>query len=1128
MAADTNNVSFFGVLRLPILVVLLCAAAIVLPATAAADTPVVGISSPAFNAKLNTAQVPVTFDIDDEDAIVSVKCSVDGGPEVDCVSPWTTPALGEGSHYVIVKATDEFDNVGSTPVGFSIDLTPPNTSINIGALPAARTTSTNATFSFTSSDPTATFQCRLDPGSFSACTSPKFYSGLADGFQTFEVRAVDPAGNVDPTPAAHSWEIDLDGPAIAITGQPPANKTFGTFVFTVDATAQSVQCRLNGGAYTACVPPVEVSGLIDQQVNSFRVRAIDELGNISEAIHTWTVDTVAPPVATIAAPVGGSWLNDPTPQISGTVPEADSGVRIYNGTVALGTAVTTGNDWQFTPSAPLADGTYSIRTRSFDAAGNFSGFSPVTVLNIDTVAPDAPSLELVSPTNDSTPLVSGTTEQHASVEVFVDGAPSSASGLAGASGAWSATLGALADGTYEVTAVATDRAGNSSEPTAAVELEIDTVAPAVPQIISPVSGSLFPDSTVEFLGSGDPGSTITVMRGATPVATTTVEPGGSWMVTVDETEQGELEYSARAGDAAGNISGASTAVTVTVDTSPPTLSFSEAPAEFTNVTTAQFTIEADEPNVEFECSLDGGDWEPCAAQLEFPDLAEGTYELRARGTDFGGLTGPAAVHTWTIDTTAPDAPTIEQPAEDALVTDATPEFSGEAEALATVRVLEGGEIVAEATAGAGGTWSATSEELAQGDIEVEAVAVDRAGNASSESPVRSFSIDSVAPDSSITSGPSGLTNQASAQFGFTSDDLSATFECRVDAGSWQACTSPRSVTVTHGTHQFQVRATDAHGNLESAPASRSWQVDLVAPAGASAEIADSRGADGIPSFTIASDDAAATKQCSVDGGGAVACATPFKPVGLGPGQHQLVITYTDAAGNSSQQAINFVVTQNVYEEEPTPPAGPTPPVEPPACPAAGGIQIRNLSMKIVRRKQTVSFTGAVGVAEVAIRSGGRTLRSASVAMKRGRNTARMRVSPAGNDVVLELKTLNSTGVRYTSTIPLVHRGSRGYRPAAGASLEHSVSCGLGTSAGARFSAKFARATRGVRSVQATVRAGAAAIIAVGGREYAVPKGTSRVKLRFNKPFTSGAQKISARVVTFKGESTVSLGTLRVR
>lgn len=77
----------------------------------------------------------------------------------------------------------------------------------ITSAPQSQTTSTTATFAFSASDPTSTFECQLDAGAFGACTSPTTYHGLGLGNHTFAVRATDSAGNVDPTPAVATWTV---------------------------------------------------------------------------------------------------------------------------------------------------------------------------------------------------------------------------------------------------------------------------------------------------------------------------------------------------------------------------------------------------------------------------------------------------------------------------------------------------------------------------------------------------------------------------------------------------------------------------------------------------------------------------------------------------------------------------------------------------------------------------------------------------------------------------------------------------------------------------------------------------------------------------------------------------------
>ena len=80
----------------------------------------------------------------------------------------------------------------------------------------ATTSSTSATFSFTSTEGGSAFECALDAAAFSACASPESYSGLAAGSHSFQVRAIDGAGNADPTPASFAWTIDTAGPSVKL------------------------------------------------------------------------------------------------------------------------------------------------------------------------------------------------------------------------------------------------------------------------------------------------------------------------------------------------------------------------------------------------------------------------------------------------------------------------------------------------------------------------------------------------------------------------------------------------------------------------------------------------------------------------------------------------------------------------------------------------------------------------------------------------------------------------------------------------------------------------------------------------------------------------------------------------
>jgi uncharacterized delta-60 repeat protein len=88
------------------------------------------------------------------------------------------------------------------------DITPPDTAITGAA--TGTTSNSTSTFSFSSSEAGSTFECRVDGGDFSPCSSPHTTSSLVGGPHTFEVRATDGGGNTDPTAASQGWTIVTD------------------------------------------------------------------------------------------------------------------------------------------------------------------------------------------------------------------------------------------------------------------------------------------------------------------------------------------------------------------------------------------------------------------------------------------------------------------------------------------------------------------------------------------------------------------------------------------------------------------------------------------------------------------------------------------------------------------------------------------------------------------------------------------------------------------------------------------------------------------------------------------------------------------------------------------------------
>lgn len=85
--------------------------------------------------------------------------------------------------------------------------------------------------------------------------------------------------------------------------------------------------------------------------------------------------------------------------------------------------------------------------------------------------------------------------------------------------------------------------------------------------------------------------------------------------------------------------------------------------------------------------------------------------------------------------------------------------------------------------------------------------------------------DANAPQTKISSGPSGKTTSRKAKFRFGASESGSTFECKLDGKKWGACRSPKAYKkLKEGKHTFRVRARDAAGNVDSTPAKRSWRV----------------------------------------------------------------------------------------------------------------------------------------------------------------------------------------------------------------------------------------------------------------------------------------------------------------
>jgi PKD repeat protein len=156
--------------------------------------------------------------------------------------------------------------------------------------------------------------------------------------------------------------------------------------------------------------------------------------------------------------------------------------------------------------------------------------------------------------------------------------------------------------------------------------------------------------------------------------------------------------------------------------------------------------------------------------------------------------------------------------------------------------------------------------------------------------------DTTPPETTITAGPSGTTDDSSALLEFTASEPSS-FECSLDSGPFAICSSPAFYAgLSEGAHTFRVRATDAAGNTDPTPAERSWTV------GVPPQTTIISGPSGTTNSTSATFEFAASEpstfECSLDSAPFAACSSPAFYTGLSEGSHTFRVRATDAAGNT--------------------------------------------------------------------------------------------------------------------------------------------------------------------------------------------------------------------------------------
>jgi hypothetical protein len=373
--------------------------------------------------------------------------------------------------------------------------------------------------------------------------------------------------------------------------------------------------------------------------------------------------------------------------------------------------------------------------------------------------------------------------------------------------------GKLGDGVHRLQVVATDRAGNASEP---VEYRwiVDTTPPEAPALLAEPAGAVVATRDIVLLITGS-------------------EPNLRFECRLDDEEwrpcespwrrfglsAGSHVAQVRAYDLLGWV-GPTAEYRWTIDLTPPALRLTRlAPTSSpTRETEAVFQLDSDGAAV--QCLLDGEPAPECGPRVRF-QVGEGAHRFEARALGDGGLVGEWQVSEWVVDRTPPIL-RVDFGGIGALTNATVLTVTFDAgDAVRVTCVLDG--IVSDCVS------PFVANNLADGPHTFLLSAVDAAGNESSES--KRWTVDTRVPIVRIDNVTPGWTPTQSRtlRLVFSVDDPTASTECRFDAGAWLSCESPWTIDgVADGDHTAAVRAIDPAGNL-SLPVTHAWTVAAPFP-----------------------------------------------------------------------------------------------------------------------------------------------------------------------------------------------------------------------------------------------------------------------------------------------------------
>jgi hypothetical protein len=576
-----------------------------------------------------------------------------------------------------------------------------------------------------------------------------------------------------------------------------------TFDFSSNEMVQFF-CSLDGSSAQPCTSPEVFQNLMDGN-HEFSVYGSTSDGRTSAAARfRWLVDGTGPVLA----------FTSIIPQEIYTS-QTSILFQFVSSEAGITECQIDGGPWANCSSPlainQLADGAHLFSVRAADALGNPSQIISHS-WNVKTQNPDVTITGVLPAENPS---------RSTTYEFRFTGANGSVQFLCSLDNSSPApcvspvTYNNLSEGAHLFQVVSVDLAGNLSV-AATHSFMVDLTVPVLSLASVSPSGALTNLNTINFTLLTSESSTLSCALDGLAVVPCNLSQGFSMLA------EGPHQFLVTATDPAGNVS-LPLVYNWTVDLTIPVVSLVSAqpqPRLFTG-RNLQLQFSSSESS-QFQCGLDSQPSVDCSAgMIAYSALLDGIHQVSIVATDLAGNTSVPYTYGFEVDNTAPMvAFTVVSPSLP-LTSQTDIHFEFRADQAATFECSLDGAAFSACLS------PVDFAALSNGPHSFEVRGIDATGNVSAAPATHRWTIDNIAPTTTITSVVpiANPTASLTATFQFSSSEA-ATFECQLDGLGFAACASPHSYNqLADGNHTFEVRSRDSAGNLEAQGARYVWTID---------------------------------------------------------------------------------------------------------------------------------------------------------------------------------------------------------------------------------------------------------------------------------------------------------------